>query len=298
MKKLFDYIVYLILFASFKAVSIIPRPLCLSLGRLIGLVLFYTKTLRYDLVIFNLKTAFDSKSDDEIKALAKSFYKNFGMMIMELPSGYAVSEKFVDEYIDFEGTEFLETVLKKGKGLVILTAHFGNWELLGAALGVKGYNVNTVYRPLDNVYLDRFIRRLRSSTGNDPIDKANAVKRLLGMGKSGEIIGMLMDQRSSFKESVEADFMGHKVRTNKGLAMVGLRSKSENITPVFIVRDGLKHKVIIERALKLKDTGNKEKDILENTEMFNRVIVKYIEKYPDQWLWLHSRWDRRKRVGV
>lgn len=245
-----------------------------------------------------MKTAFDYKSDKEIKALAKSFYKNFGMMVMELPSAYNLGEKFVDKYISFEGTEFFETVLKRGKGLVILTAHFGNWELLGSVLGLKGYNVNTVYRPLDNIYLDRFIRKLRSSTGNDPIEKASAVKRLIGMAKTNEIIGMLMDQRASSKESIDADFMGKTVRTNKGLAMVALRAKAENITPVFIVRDGLKHKIIIERALNLKDTGDKEKDILENTEMFNRVIVKFIEKYPDQWLWLHSRWDRRKRVEL
>ena len=149
-------------------------------------------------------------------------------------------------------------------------------------------------RPLDNVYLDRLMRRYRTMHGNSTVDKDDFVRGLLSAMKAGETVGILMDTNMTPPQGVFVDFFGIPACTASGLARIALRSDAA-VVPGFTVWDPAlrKYRLRFDSALKLIRTGNDDADVLANTALFTRVIEDYVRKYPDQWLWVHRRWKTR-----
>jgi KDO2-lipid IV(A) lauroyltransferase len=149
-------------------------------------------------------------------------------------------------------------------------------------------------RPLDNVYLDRLMRRYRTMHGNSTVDKDDFVRGLLSAMKAGETVGILMDTNMTPPQGVFVDFFGIPACTASGLARIALRSDAA-VVPGFTVWDPAlrKYRLRFDPALKLIRTGNDDADVLANTALFTKVIEEYVRKYPDQWLWVHRRWKTR-----
>ncbi len=175
-----------------------------------------------------------------------------------------------------------------------MTAHFGNWEWMAATFPLLvGVPCHVVMRPLDNKFLDKLVDSLRTWTGNKTIPKRKAMARMLRLLQNGEIIGVLLDQNVDWHEGVFVNFFGELACTNLGLASLALRTGTP-VLPAFNIREkNGRYRVIIEPEISLISTGDKNLDILQNTQVFNQIIEKYIRAYPDQWLWLHRRWKTR-----
>jgi KDO2-lipid IV(A) lauroyltransferase len=191
----------------------------------------------------------------------------------------------------FENEDALFRAVKKKKGVFMLTGHFGNWELMSAATSLRiGINNAVVVRPADFEPADRLLRTLRSRFGTEIIPKRRAMKKLLSVEKENKVIGILLDQNVDWYEGVFVPFMGRPACTNKGLALVALRTGSP-VVPIFSIRepDG-RYRIIFEDEVPLKRTGDKIKDTEENTAQFTQIIEKYVRKYPDHWFWFHKRW--------
>ena len=176
----------------------------------------------------------------------------------------------------------------------MLTGHFGNWELMSAAMALR-FNANgaVVVRPADFAPADRLLTSLRSRFGTEIIAKKRAMKKLLAAKKENKVIGILLDQNVDWYEGVFVPFLGKSACSNKGLALVALRTGSP-VVPSFSVRqpDG-RYRIVFEDAVSLIRTGDKIKDIEENTALFTQIIGKYVSQYPDQWFWFHKRWKTR-----
>jgi len=179
-------------------------------------------------------------------------------------------------------------------GAVILTAHFGNWELLAYAHGLLGYPVTLVHRPMHNPVFDHAIAEIRGGAGTRAIRKKAAAKEALRTLKQHGIVVIPSDQNQTQRFGVFVDFFGKAACTTPGAARLAMLTGAP-IFPVFLVREGEtdQHRFEIQPAVQLVSTGNREADILENTQRCSRIVEDMIRRYPEQWIWFHKRWKTR-----
>ena len=215
---------------------------------------------------------------------------HFARMIFEVPHILRLNKRNVHKYVSFVHEERLKNALNKGKGVFLLTGHFGNWELMSAAISIYFDNLSVVVRPADSESLDRVLTKLRTRFGAGIIPKQKAMRKILDNINRKRIVGILLDQNVDWYAGVFVKFLGRWACTNKGLALLALKTGAP-VIPVFPVRDEAgRYRIIFEDEVKLIRSGDKTKDIEENTALFTRVIEDYVKKYPDHWLWFHKRW--------
>ncbi len=242
----------------------------------------------------NLAIAFPGKTEKERRRIALASFRNLGRVLSEFPSIPRLHKGNIKDFIRLEGLENFQKAKEKGKGIIFLTAHFGNWEWMAAAFPLfTDFPVSVVFRPLDNPFFDRIVEHVRSSTGNHGIVKDKSMGRILRLLKKGGAIGILLDQNVSWQEGVFVKYFEEWACTNEGLALLALRTESA-VLPVFNIRQGNGRYVMrIEPEVPLVRTGEKETDVQRNTQLFTEVIERYVREYPDHWLWLHQRWKTR-----
>ena len=195
--------------------------------------------------------------------------------------------------VEVEGLDHLKAAVAQGRGVLLLTAHFGNWELLAAANAQTGYPLSVVARPLDSPVLDRLVARFRESGGVLVIPKRRALRRVLEALRRGSMVGILLDQNTSRREGVFVPFFGDLASTSKSLAVLAFSSGAP-VVPVFIHREpGGRHRVVVEPAIPPPSTGDREQDILAFTAAFANIVEARIRQGPEQWLWIHRRWKTR-----
>ena len=242
----------------------------------------------------NLRLAFPEKTRRERARILRGVFTSLGRQLAEvcLFPGYTLEN--VGKVVVYDGFENFERALSRGKGVLFLTAHLGAWELSAFTHSLHGHPLHIVMRPLDNVYLDRLMRRYRTMHGNSAVDKDDFVRGLLSAMKAGETVGILMDTNMTPPQGVFVDFFGIPACTASGLARIALRSDAA-VVPGFTVWDPAlrKYRLRFDPPLKLIRTGNDDADVLANTALFTKVIEEYVRKYPDQWLWVHRRWKTR-----
>ncbi|MFZ3072699.1 MAG: lysophospholipid acyltransferase family protein [Thermodesulfobacteriota bacterium] len=295
-KTLFDFLSYAAFRVFLLVLTIPPLSAATAVGSFLGAAAF-ALGIRKRFVIGSIMRAFPDKSREQASEIARRLYKNTGLSAVEFARFEGLNSAYVERHISFEGLHWIDESLKLGKGVALLTAHFGNWELLSAVLAMKGYALSAVARPLDNRYMNEFISTRRSLFGNKVIAKKNAIRPMFEVLKRNSIVGILLDQRAARKEAVPADFLGMSAPTSKGLAMIVMRTGSP-VVPVFLHRErGLRHRLVCMEPVPIANTGDTERDVRENTQAFTSAIETFVRLYPDEWFWFHSRWERRKRRG-
>lgn len=271
----------------------IPLTISLQIGRGLGRIGFYLDKKHREIALNNLKASFgDEKISDEINIIAKKVFENLGMNVVEFCRLPYLKKESLGKYIECEGFENFKMAYDKGRGVIFLTGHFGNWELMAIFYALKGYPVDIVVRDMDNPLIDEFVRWVRTKAGNRIISKGRSMRELLKILSKGGVAGILLDQNVTWAEGVFVYFFNRLACTNKGAALMAISSGAP-VIPTFIVRDGKRHKVIIGKEIEVIDTGDRAKDQMENTAAFTRVIEDFVRKYPEQWFWLHQRWKSR-----
>lgn len=286
---------YRAMYGGVKLLSLIPIRIGQSLGRILGNVMAGVLKRRVTSSLNNLRYVFGhTMSESELIALNGRIIAHFTQMLFEAPHILRLTPENLGRYVVFDNEEALTGAVKKGKGVFMLTGHFGNWELMSAATALRVHAKNAVVvRPADFEPADRLLTTLRSRFGTEIIPKRRAMKRLLSAEKENKVIGILLDQNVDWYEGVFVPFLGKPACTNKGLALVALRTGSP-VVPIFSVRqpDG-RYRIIFEDEVVLKRTGDKIRDTEENTALFNQVIEKYVRRHPDHWFWFHKRWKTK-----
>ena len=272
---------------------LLPRPLYLSMGRLLGRIAYAIDGRHRSIAIDNLRRSFRDRPAQQIEAIARRVFENLGMNFIEFLMLPWIKEDNLKRYVDFRNIEYLDRIRGKDGGFILLTAHFGNWELLCHAMGLKGYRGYIVVREDENPFFQALLKRWRERSGNRTIHKRRAMRRLIKALTRGEPVGILLDQNVARREGVFVDFFGRPACTNKGLALLALATGAK-VVPVFIRRrDDGRHIIEVLEALDTVTTGDRERDVLTNTRRFTQIIEGYIRRYPDQWFWVHQRWKTR-----
>ncbi|NWF55793.1 MAG: lysophospholipid acyltransferase family protein [Syntrophaceae bacterium] len=242
----------------------------------------------------NLALAFPHKDNGEKEEIVQKAFRHLARVAAEFSYTPRLNERNIKGHVYFEGMENFYQAQKKGRGVIFLTAHFGNWEWMAAAFPLYSQSpCHVVFRPLDSPFLDKMVDRLRTSTGNGTIPKQRAMGHILRLLKEGKTVGILLDQNMAWQEGVFVDFFGVPACTNTGVALLALKTGAA-VLPVFNIRekDG-RYRAVIEPEVPLVRTGDKKSDVHQNTQLFTRIIEGYIRNYPDHWLWVHQRWKTR-----
>ena len=241
----------------------------------------------------NLERAFgDSLTASERERIAGRLFKNLGIMFFEFMRMPWLKKKGVEAVVEFKGLERIEKALKKGKGVILVTAHYGNWELLHASLGHMGYSLELVVRKMDSATLENFVRWVRTRSGVNIVYKVKAMLPLVRRLNSNAVAMILVDQNTMSHEGVFVDFFGVLASTNKGPALLAQKTGAA-VLPVFMARDGHKHVVEVWDEVEIIKTGDRDADTEANTASFTKAVEKAVRMRPDQWFWVHRRWKTR-----
>ena len=271
----------------------LPPPGSQRLGRLLGDLWFYTDHRHRGIAVGNLQRAFPNELNaaDRMR-LAREVFRNLALMPFEL--GWSLRRTQAENLsrIKVLGREHLEEAQGRRKGVLILTAHTGNWEMLTAAAAGFRLTVNVVYRPLDSLTLERLVGGLRSRFGARLIPRAGSLRAMIRALRRGEAVALLMDQNVGWRKGVFAPFFGSRACTHKVMAVLALKTGAP-VVPLFMRRENGRFMAEFQAALPTRSTGDRTADVDWNTHRYNQVIEAFVRRYPDQWLWLHRRWKTR-----
>lgn len=280
-----------IMLAFFQAIPVsLRRSLFCGLSRL-----FYRLVPRQRLIaLHNLRLAFPEKTDNEIVKIVRGVYRTLGIVAAEFFDIPKLTSETIREIVEPEGLENLEKAHARGRGVLLFSAHFGNWELEAAAVALLARPAVVIYRALDSHFLDSLVLHVRSSFGNKPLLKENAMLPMFRTLKKNGMLGILIDQNVDWYEGVFVDYFGRPACTTNGLALLALHSGAP-VLPAYLVRirEG-RYRLVIEPEVEVIDTGDRDADVQANTQRFTRIIEDTVRKYPDQWLWIHQRWKTQR----
>lgn len=274
---------------------IIPRKLGYRIAVFItGFKFFFSRAER-KAMLGNLKCIVGEDAPDLVK-YPRYIYANFGRYLVDFLRVPKVDKQFVDKYIKTENIHYMDEVLKKGNGVIGLTAHLGNWELCAQVMGIMGYKMNAVALTHANKKVDDFFTKQRESKGIQVIPVGVSVRKCFAALKRNEIVGILGDRDFSGENGIRVDFFSKTMLAPQGPAVLSLRTKAA-IIPAFVIRDEVDDcyfHYIFEKPIYPEPTGDEQADIRRITEQYIKVIEKIIKKYPKQWFIFHEFWNSSK----
>jgi KDO2-lipid IV(A) lauroyltransferase len=241
---------------------------------------------RQKLMLKNFKSVFHQMSSKDVVEKINNVWFNIGWTFL-ISIKYLYNPKKIVEKIILN-KNFIQQ--KLSGNTIIVTAHIGNWELLAQRLVLEGYKIAAIVRPLRNKFVELQVKKLRESLGGK-VFYAHQLNEIMKWLKSGGIVYLLPDQHI-VEGSVRVDFLGKKAFTTPVVTLLNKRLGSK-ILPMFCIKINNHYKVFIEDYYNPFYTENLRKDLEYNTLQINKIIEKYIYKYPDQWMWFHRRWKEK-----
>ncbi len=271
-----------------------PRKMASRAGSVVAQIGYHLARPQRSTALHNLRMALPELSEVERNQIVRGIFSNLGRLLVEFSQFPKLSPENVSETVEYEGLENYLDGLRRGRGVLFLTAHVGAWELSSFAHCLYGYPMKFLTRPLDNPLVESLITGIRTLSGNHAIDRNGATRAVLRALRNNETVGILVDQNTIRSEGVFADFFGIPAATTPALATFALRTGAA-VVPGFIRWDSARrrHVLSFEPPVELKQTGNPQEDIVANTRLFNEILERFVRKFPNQWLWIHKRWKTR-----
>ena len=291
---------HVVIYLCFRILSffvfILPLKWGLNIGQGLGRSIFFLFKKARSKALDNLNVSFaDSKSKEEKEIIARGVFENLGKNLVEVISLSKFNRKNIDAYIKCRGLEVITKFIEQGRGGIVLSAHFGNWELMAHYFGIKGYSVNVIARRVRMEQFENLLAKVRKRHGVKILYRDASAKETTALLKKNEFVGVMPDQDMDSVSGVFVDFFGRKAFTPNGPAILNLLT-GVPIIPCFMVRKDLGHEIEIGEPIELSAAGNRHRDILENTQRYTKIIEDQIRKYPSQWVWFHDRWKTKESV--
>ncbi|MFZ2490913.1 MAG: tetraacyldisaccharide 4'-kinase, partial [Thermoanaerobaculia bacterium] len=254
-------------------------------GRAMGKIL----RRRDRLAMRNLTSVFPETGAKELRETLDRCWEHFGREGLLYVRMQNLTLEEVLERCPISGQDILRDAVARGKGTMLITAHWGSWEVAGLALMAAVPNLTTVARTLDNEYLERALQERRRRTGGETVDRRKAARVLVRALAQNRVIGVLPDQAVQPREGILVPFLGRPAWTTPAPAKMAARAGS-TIVFGFCIPDGFRHRFDIDEVIVVDDLPESERDAVALTTRINDVISRRIKARPDLWLWMHDRW--------
>ncbi len=292
-KKPYRFIVYLAARFGAGALSLLPRGLALALARGIGRLGYWLVPAHRARIRKNLFFAFGrEKTSREVDAIGARVLGNMLQTAFDFLrfSQFARAGKVPPFVETGDAFSLCKDILQEGKGVIIMTAHMGNWELLAGIFGMQGFSGAVVGRRIYYEPYNRWIVGLRESVKVRTIYRDQAVRDIHELLKRKSVVGLLPDQDMDQVRGIFVDFFGHPAYTSVAPVKLAL-STGAPLLPAFLVRvPGDRYKLIVEKPVRPRSDGSRDEAVRKYTEAWMRCFEAVIRRYPDQWAWMHDRW--------
>ncbi len=283
-KRLVHYLEYCCVKVIGTVLMVKPLKIMYYIAELLGLFTFYILRTRRDVTMENLRNALgDEYGEKELQRIAVRAYVNIGKTFIEM----LVISKFaghIPDIVDMPDLHILKKNIEKGRGMIIVTCHFGSWEFVGASLFAYGIPIIGVGKKQSNPYVDRLIYRTRKKLGVNSIPHGASVKHLIGTLRKNAAIGLVSDQDAG-RNGIFVDFFGRKASTPRGAAQLALKYKAPIVILMTLRTGNGAYRNIIKEVIIDDD------DTVESvTQRYTKVTEEIIRQYPEQYFWMHRRW--------
>lgn len=280
---------YLVVKSVELAVRLLPLRVVRRLGEGLGLTFYLVDGGHRRVAGANLHAAFPARTAAERSEIARSIFKHFGRLLLELLKYSSLSPEQKLACVDWEGEERVRLAYAQGKGVLFCTGHFGFWEQQALAHALKFEPMAVMARPLDNPKLHDLLERIRGSNGNPVLYRRGAVRKALRLLAEGKGVGILIDQHMTSPDAIYVDFFGQPAATTSTLAALAIRTGAP-IIPLFAfpLPDG-RYRMIYEHSVEppRQDSPDAVRDL---TQRCTDVLEMHVRRHPELWLWMHRRW--------
>lgn len=283
-----QYVLFLLFFAP---IAVLPYWLSVRLGRTLGLVGYYLARSRREIALENIRTALDKGTiawPGGAEAMAREVFRNLGQWFVEIVKVLFGFGGNLVRQIRVEGLENLERAAGDGRGILAVSAHVGNWELMVMSLTEKmGRTMHGVAKKQNNPYINDFIIKARQKYGTRIIYKQGVLRKFISILREGGAVGMMLDQHVSPNMGYQMDFLGSPAWVSRTPATIA-RKTGARLIPLFLRYD-VKENAHILTILPEVPSGE---DMEETTQVLNSRVEDFIKHSPSQWLWIHRRWKQ------
>lgn len=286
-KNRFEYF----LFTSFAGVfSLVGIKRARYAAHLLAFLFYYVIPIRKSTVISNLKLAFPGLTEEEVKRLSYKSYYSFAVTIIEIMCIPGLEVDQLKKMVNCPELELIRKKYDEGKGAILLTAHFGNWELgavsIGAQLGVPLY---VAVKQQRNNLVGAWLNMMREKFGNKTVQLGMSFRNIFKELKNRHIIGLVGDQRGD-PDGPRVTFMGISSAVYPGTAVLAIRTGAPVIVCIVARQKDFSYTGFVQVIETSELEGTEEEKILEINQRYSDILEKYIRIYPEQWLWMHKRW--------
>lgn len=284
---------YALLYMLFLVARPLPRSWLLALGRGLGSFVWRVVGYRREVVLDNLRHAFGHERDEQqIRALAAAFYRNLGMTLMEFVAMPRLKPTDVIDLVSIEGAEHIEAVARLGRGGMLVSGHFGNWELLGARVAAEGRPVNFIIKTQHNERVDRLQNEIRQGVGIGTIRAGASIKEMILALRRQEWIGLLADQDAG-ADGVFCEFLGRQASVFRGAAYLAWKLNCPLITGFIFRQPDGRHLVQADPPVEPDRNLPEDEAVRLLTEIHVRRLEAAVRRAPEQYFWVHRRWKTR-----
>ena len=273
----------------------LPYPLVLWLGSAVGFLHWTLGRSQRRRALAQLQERL-GVSRPEAEKIAGRMFRNIGKTLLEILYIPALAPEKLERWVTIENMHYLTEAISQGRGVVILTAHFGNWEWMAARLVQAGLPLAAIAETQPGPGLDRLLNEYRELVGLEPYARGNALVAAMKALKKGHVLGFLADQDAK-ANGVFVDFFGCPASTPQGPAVFALRAGAP-VTPAFIVRQAKKgHRILVSPPIYADGDNVSAVEIERLTRQMTEAMEDRIRRYPDHWWWFQRRWITNQKTG-
>ncbi|MDR1952415.1 MAG: lysophospholipid acyltransferase family protein [Elusimicrobiota bacterium] len=293
--KIQDFIEYYGIKMLMSFIRLFPMSLAIKIGEILAVFVYYFIPIRRKYVIEALSLSFPQKTKKEIKSIIKAMHKNLARTMTTLVFIPAMSDEKIKDMMKVDESVLAET-FKKGKGAVIMSAHFGNWELTALSLA-KRYPLSVIVAKQSNHHIDKVMNEMRTKKGYDIIsrDDKYAARKVLKVLKQNHFVALLADQNES-KNGVYVPFFGRLCSMPRGGAVFALRAECPLFTAFGVHKEDGSMEIEL-KEIPLPHSGDVLDDVKTINTIYSQQLEEVVGKYPEQWLWFHKKWKTRPKAS-
>lgn len=286
-KNRFEFIVFILLVKIFNLFGIKKAKI---IAYFLAFIFYYLIPVRKATVFSNLKSAFPDYSNKEIKKLAFKNYYSISIAFAEIFCLPYIKSSQLSSMVFCDEIDIIKNKYKLNKGLIFLTAHFGNWELGAVWMGLQlGIPVHVVAKTQRNDLVSNWLDKMRQRFGNKVITLGLSIRNIYKELSNKNIIGIVGDQRGS-QDGVRVKFFGHNTAVYPGTAALALKTCAPIVVVLIVRQKDFKYKACVETIETDTLSGDEQTKIIEINQRYMNILEKYIREYPEQWFWMHKIW--------
>lgn len=285
--------IYILLKLIINLLARLPRNMLQFMSDLLGLIWYSIDKRHRTVVLENIGSAYPGRyTKEQSERFAKKVFKNTAGILFEVIWSYRKTKDELFEHFTIIGAQYLKAAQEKGRGVILLTCHLGNFELFITSLAKAGIKPYGIYRKLDFEPLEQLLLEERQRFGAQMIPLRGASRKIDSILRTGGVVGTLLDQSVDWYNGTWVDYFGRPACTNKGLAKLVLRTNA-SVVPMSIVKKNGQYIMEFLPEIPLQVTGDSIKDIENNTRNYVKAIELMVRKCPEQYFWVHNRWKTK-----